>query len=86
MFRPEKRSLTTMWSERGEVSWSVAPEATDQDGEELWDIADDPRIFFQARRGTRNRMARPIQLDDETIQARQAIVRTRALEYCRAEV
>ena len=60
-------------------------ELLDQDDEELWDIADDPQIFFQARRGTRNRMARPIRLSDETIRARQAHVRAEALSYCRAE-
>ena len=58
-------------------------ELLDQEGEELWDIADDPRIFFQERGAGRNRMARDVTLDDETIAARQEIVRAQAVEYCR---
>lgn len=52
------------------------------DDEELWDIADDPRIFFQAREGNQNRIARSVVLDAETLAARQAVVRAEALQYC----
>jgi len=63
-------------------------ELLDQEGEELWDIASDPRIFYQARPGARgeqarSRFARDVRLDDETVAARQATVRAAALEYCR---
>ncbi|MCA9607746.1 MAG: polysaccharide deacetylase family protein [Myxococcales bacterium] len=56
-------------------------ELLDQPGEELWDIADDPRIFFQPRNGN-DHMATTVRLDDETIAARQTVVRAQAEVYC----
>ena len=53
----------------------------EQPGEELWDIADDPRIFFAPRNGS-TRMAETVELDDATVAARQAIVRAQAEAYC----
>jgi len=50
--------------------------------EELWDIANDPRIFFQARGEGRNRMAQSVELDDETLATRQAAARAQAEVYC----
>ncbi|MCB9594053.1 MAG: polysaccharide deacetylase family protein [Sandaracinaceae bacterium] len=58
-------------------------ELLDQPGEELWDIVDDPRIFYSARGNRDPRMAPSVQLDEETIAARQAIVRAQAETYCR---
>ncbi len=53
----------------------------EQEGEELWDVANDPRIFFQASTAD-GRMATSVRLDDEAIAARQAIVRAQAEAYC----
>ncbi len=55
----------------------------EQEGEELWDVVDDPRVFYQPRSDTESGFTQTVRLDDETFATRQAMVRARALEYCR---
>jgi peptidoglycan/xylan/chitin deacetylase (PgdA/CDA1 family) len=54
-------------------------------GEELWDVVDDPRIFF-VRRGElpANEVAPPIDIDEVELAARQARLRERARRTCPA--
>ncbi|MBX3274326.1 MAG: polysaccharide deacetylase family protein [Sandaracinaceae bacterium] len=53
----------------------------EQPGEELWDLAGDPRLYFQARQGTA--AATSVRLDAATLAARQTAVRAEAETYCR---
>ncbi len=51
---------------------------------ELWDIVNDPRIFHQSRADDPSRFARTVELPPTVIEARQRMVRERAVEHCEA--
>ena len=52
-------------------------------GEELYDIVDDPRLFFQARRGAAPGTATPpLVLPPEVLEARQARIRIETAVRC----
>lgn len=53
-------------------------------GEELFDIVDDPRWFFEPASKNASAEARPAEMPREVFEARQAKLRKQARRYCRA--
>lgn len=62
-------------------------ELLEDEGEELWDVSPDPRIFHQPRRGApATRRARTVRLAPAEIATRQAELRREAQAWCAARV